>query len=126
MWIIYEDILKMHYVNGCKCSMFCLFPGETSALHMLVKVGHEVISHGIEECACLELLCRYKPYTEEKNSAGKTPLAVAVEGQSMRAVGILVSSIGLYTVNIEKKIIKNLSISDMGNMKLSDFVMGVE
>lgn len=68
---------------------YCVYvSGKCSALHMLVKVGHEVLE-GMA-CAGLELLCRYKPYTEHKNSAGKTPLIMAVEDQSKRALDLLV------------------------------------
>jgi len=63
--------------------------GKCSAVHMLVKVGHEVLE-GMA-CAGLELLCRYKPKTEYKNAAGKTPLVMAVEDKSIKALKLLVS-----------------------------------
>lgn len=83
-------------VSCRKCKkMFCLtsfifwpIKGVCSTLHMLVRVGHEVQENLV--CAGLELLCKHKPNTEEKNLAGKTPLFMAVEDQSLKALNLLV------------------------------------
>ncbi|XP_045173685.2 poly [ADP-ribose] polymerase tankyrase-like [Mercenaria mercenaria] len=64
--------------------------GKSSALHMLLHVGHEVVE-GLN-CAGLELVCRYKPNTEHRNLANQTALALAVESKSQQALGILIKA----------------------------------
>lgn len=64
--------------------------GKFSILHMLLRVGHEVVE-GLN-CAGLDLVCQYKPNTEHRNLTDQTALAVAVEGKLEDALAILIKA----------------------------------
>ena len=67
-----------------------MLSGKSSALHLLVHVGHETMEE--TNSSALEIVLKHNPNMEHRNLDGKTALVLAVETKEDKALTLLVSA----------------------------------
>ena len=65
-----------------------MFSGKSSALHLLVHVGHETLEE--TNSSALAIVLKHHPNMEHRNLDGKTALVLAVETKEDKALTLMV------------------------------------